>query len=108
MARYHAHYPAVSSAKKVPASCGDFLGEMTYCLSILPYCHSVLIECIAFFYLNLELFIDARGPNIFEDVMSANCAFNSERSRHKGYNEGMNEIAAVPFQSNALNTVDLP
>lgn len=87
MACYLAHYPAVSSAKKVPARCSDFSWKMTYDLSILPYCHSVLIECIAFFYVNVELFIDARGPNVFEDVMSANCAFNSERSRHKGYKD---------------------
>ena len=47
MARELAHYLAVSSAKKVPASCGDFSGEITYGLFILPYCHSVLVECIA-------------------------------------------------------------
>lgn len=30
MARYLAHYPAVSSAKKVPARCSDFSKKMTY------------------------------------------------------------------------------
>ena len=98
MARYLAYYPAVSLSKEVPARCGDFLGEMTYGLTILPYCVSVLVECIAFFYVNLELFVDARGPNVFEDVMSSNCAFNSERSRHKGYNQGMNETCNSSFQ----------
>ena len=79
---YLAHYPVVSSAKKVPARFSDFSRKMTYSLSILTHCHSVLIECIAIFYVNVELFIDAWGPNVFEDMMSANCAFNSERSRH--------------------------
>ena len=88
MACYLAHYPAVSSAKEVPTCCGDFSRKMTYNLSILPYCHSVLIECIAFFYVNIELFIDVRGPHIFEDMISANCAFNSEQCRHEGYDQG--------------------
>ena len=44
--------------------------EMTHCLSILPHCDGVLIEYIVFFYVNLELFVDARGPDVFEDVMS--------------------------------------
>ena len=42
------------------------------------------MHCYVTLYVELK-FIDARGPNVFEDVMSANCAFNSEQSRHKGY-----------------------
>ena len=78
MACYLAHYPAVSSATKVSARCSDFSWKKTHNLSILPYCHSVLIKWIAMFYVNELLFIDARGLNAFEHVMSANCAFNSE------------------------------
>ena len=58
MASYVAHYLAVSSENKVREA-------MTYSLSILPYCHSVLVECIAFFFARWAYFrIKLRNSHI--------------------------------------------
>ena len=63
--------------------------------TLFHYSESTLLTVV---YVNLELFVNAWSPNVFEDVMSADCAFNSERSCHKGNNQCMNELATVPFQ----------
>ena len=51
MARELAHYLAVSSAKKVPASCGDYSGEITYgFFHTATACSSNALQCLLRIY----------------------------------------------------------